>query len=149
MTTEKLLEDIKKHNGAEPRPGDAALDVLVPAGEIRAALAALRKAGFSHLSFVSAQDLVKDGAIELVYRLFSREAGTDATLRSRLDRKAPQAPTVSDLFRTAEWHERETAEMFGVTFAGHPDPQRLLLPEGVAAPLRKDFTHGELTPLPR
>ncbi len=39
--------------------------------------------------------------------------------------------TVSDIYRTAEWHERETAEMFGIEFIGHPDPRKLLLPDDI------------------
>jgi NADH-quinone oxidoreductase subunit C len=42
---------------------------------------------------------------------------------------------------TADWHERETAEMFGITFNNHPDPRKLLLPDGwTVHPLRKDFS---------
>ena len=56
---------------------------------------------------------------------------------------------MSDLFRTAEWHERETAELFGIVFAGHPDPRRLLLPDDLEGfPLRKDFAHPNLVRLP-
>ena len=57
---------------------------------------------------------------------------------------------MSDLFRTAEWHERETAELFGIVFEGHPDPRRLLLPDDLEGfPLRKDFTHPNLHPASR
>jgi NADH-quinone oxidoreductase subunit C len=53
------------------------------------------------------------------------------------------------LYRTAEWHERETAELFGIVFEGHPDPRRLLLPDDLEGfPLRKDFTHPNLRKLP-
>ena len=49
-------------------------------------------------------------------------------------------PTISDIYPTANWHERETTEMFGVTFEGHPLPVTLLLPEPFEGhPLRKDF----------
>lgn len=55
----------------------------------------------------------------------------------RLITAAAPVPSVSDLFASAAWHERETAEMFGVEFVGHPDPRPLLLAEDLAAPLRK------------
>ena len=83
------------------------------------------------------------------------------TACSRTSRASPWSPgrgcpvtarglhTVSDLFRTAEWHERETAELFGIVFEGHPDPRRLLLPDDLEGyPLRKDFTHPNLIRLP-
>jgi NADH-quinone oxidoreductase subunit C len=48
--------------------------------------------------------------------------------------------SVVELWPTASWHERETAEMFGIEFTGHPDPRKLLLPEEwYVYPLRKDF----------
>jgi NADH:ubiquinone oxidoreductase subunit C len=58
----------------------------------------------------------------------------------RFPRDEPIAPTVSDLFPTSDWHERETAEMFGIRFEGHPQPVKLLLSEPFEGhPLRKDF----------
>jgi NADH-quinone oxidoreductase subunit C len=49
-------------------------------------------------------------------------------------------PTISDLFPTCDWHERETMEMFGIRFEGHPHPVKLLLAEPFEGfPLRKDF----------
>jgi NADH-quinone oxidoreductase subunit C len=67
----------------------------------------------------------------------------------RCPRDGARVPTVSDIFRTAEWHERETAELFGIVFTDHPDPRRLLLPDDLDGyPLRKDFTHPNLIRLP-
>jgi NADH:ubiquinone oxidoreductase subunit C len=52
----------------------------------------------------------------------------------------PACPTISDLFPTANWHERETHEMFGIDFQGHPQQVKLLLSEPFEGhPLRKDF----------
>lgn len=52
----------------------------------------------------------------------------------------PEAPSVSHIWRTAEWHEREVFDLSGVCFIGHPDPRRILLPEDwVGYPLRKDY----------
>lgn len=55
----------------------------------------------------------------------------------QLVRAPAPVPSLADLFPSAAWHERETSEMFGVAFAGHPDPRPLLLPAGARAPLRK------------
>lgn len=137
----------------EVQPGkiktEGGVTVLVPAGEARGVVASFKEAGFRHLSFVTAKDLPGENVIEVVYRLFSYELAVDAVVRVRLDRSAPELATVSDIFRTADWHERETAEMFGVVFSGHPCPERLLLPDGIAAPLRKDFRHAGMKPLPQ
>lgn len=52
----------------------------------------------------------------------------------------PEVPTVSDIWRTADWHEREVYDLSGVHFSGHPDPRRILCPEDwVGHPLRKDY----------
>ena len=70
-------------------------------------------------------------------------------LRVLLPREGGTVETASDIYRTAEWHERETAEMFGVEFVGHPDPRKLLLPDDLDGyPLRKDFTHPNMIRLP-
>lgn len=56
------------------------------------------------------------------------------------DDEKPTVPTVSDLWPTANWHEREVYDMFGITFEGHPDLKRILMWEGYPYyPLRKDF----------
>jgi NADH-quinone oxidoreductase subunit C len=57
-----------------------------------------------------------------------------------LDRDKPQIDTVCDIWRTAEFHEREAFEMFGITFHQHPDLRKLILPDDFNGyPMRKDF----------
>jgi NADH-quinone oxidoreductase subunit C len=54
-----------------------------------------------------------------------------------------EVPTVSDLWATADWHERECFDMFGIKFSGHPDLRRILMWDGYPYfPLRKDFPLG-------
>ncbi len=61
-------------------------------------------------------------------------------LRTSVARADPRLPSVTGVYRGANWHERETYEMFGVVFDGHPDLRPLLLPDGFEGhPLRKDF----------
>jgi len=129
---------------------DPAPSVTVQQEALREHLAFLRdELAFDFLVFMTALDRPAEGAVELVYRLFSHESRTSVVVRVRLPRDRALVPTVSDIFRTAEWHERETAEMFGVQFAGHPDPRRLLLPDDLDGyPLSKDFTHPNLIRLP-
>jgi len=136
--------------GIETRPVDPALSVTVQPDALREHLVFLRdELAFDFLVFMTALDRPADGAVELVYRLFSRESRTSVVVRVRLPRDGARVPTVSDIYRTAEWHERETAELFGVEFAGHPDPRRLLLPDDLEGyPLRKDFMHPNLVRLP-
>jgi NADH:ubiquinone oxidoreductase subunit C len=61
-------------------------------------------------------------------------------VRAVVPREGGHLPTVSDLWAGANWHERETAELFGVGFDGHPNLAKLLLPEEFEGhPLRKEF----------
>jgi NADH-quinone oxidoreductase subunit C len=81
-----------------------------------------------------------DGGFEVITHLFSTAHHHNVRVRIRIPRDEPIAPTVSDLFPTSDWHERETAEMFGIRFEGHPQPVKLLLSEPFEGhPLRKDF----------
>jgi len=76
--------------------------------------------------------------IELVYHLYSYRDHRRLTLKTRLDQGSPSIPSVTSLWRGADWHEREAAEMLGIDFPGHPDLRPLLLDEGVdERPLRK------------
>ena len=61
-------------------------------------------------------------------------------LKCLIPKSAPVLPSSVPVHRSAQWHERECAEMFGITFSGHPDPRHILLPEDwVGFPLRKDY----------
>ncbi|HTZ50929.1 MAG TPA: NADH-quinone oxidoreductase subunit C [Spirochaetia bacterium] len=139
-----------RYPGMESRPVDPAPQVTVPPEGVRQELSFLRgDLGFDFLVFVTALDRPAEAIIELVYRLFSYSARVSVVVRVRVPRDGGRVPSVSDLYRTAEWHERETAELFGVEFSGHPDPRRLLLPDDLEGfPLRKDFTHPNLRRLP-
>jgi len=77
---------------------------------------------------------------EVVYELYSMNAGRHLRLKYTLPESEPEAPTVSDLWPTADWHEREAYDMMGIKFKGHPDLRRILMWEGYPHyPLRKDF----------
>jgi NADH-quinone oxidoreductase subunit C len=82
----------------------------------------------------------EDPRFEVNYHLFSTKHYNRLRLKVLLSEDDPKVPTVTDLWRTADWHERETFDMFGVIFDGHPDLRRILMPsdfDGFA--LRKDF----------
>jgi NADH-quinone oxidoreductase subunit C len=64
-------------------------------------------------------------------------------VKTRLGVEDPHLPSVVDLFPTADFQEREVFDMFGVTFEGHPDHRRILMPEDYEGhPLRRDFPMG-------
>jgi len=77
----------------------------------------------------------------MVYHLTSTTYRHNLVAKIKLDRSQPQIETVSDIWRTAEFNEREAYEMFGVQFIDHPDLRLLILPDGWEGknPMRKDF----------
>ena len=79
--------------------------------------------------------------LTMVYHLSSTKFRHNIVVRSKLDRNKPEIETVSPIWRTADFHEREVYEMFGVNFLNHPDLRLLILPDGWEGknPMRKDF----------
>ena len=78
--------------------------------------------------------------LTMVYHLSSTRYRHTLVIKSELDRSRPEIGTVSDIWRTAEFHEREVFEMFGVNFIHHPDLRKLILPDDwTGYPLRKDY----------
>ncbi|WUI00174.1 NADH-quinone oxidoreductase subunit C [Spirillospora sp. NBC_00431] len=81
-----------------------------------------------------------DEGFAVVVHVYSLERRHHLLIRTRVPKRAPALPSATGVYRGAEWHERETAEMFGVLFEGHPNLVPLLLPDGFEGhPLRKDF----------
>jgi len=111
---------------------------------------ALRRDGFDYLVDVSSVDnFGQHPRFEMVYELMNLGSG------DHLRVKVPVAedetvPSVSALWRTANWHEREVYDMMGLRFDGHPDLRRILMWEGYPYhPLRKEFPlEGKPTELP-
>lgn len=79
--------------------------------------------------------------LTMVYHLSSTIHRHNIVVRAKLDRNNPEIESVSHIWRTAEFHEREVYEMFGVNFLNHPDLRLLILPDGWEGknPMRKDF----------
>ena len=84
---------------------------------------------FDFLRSISGVDTYQE--LEAVYHLHSYKHRHDVSIKSRCSYAFPHLPTVSDIWQTANWHEREAAELFGFIFDGHPDPRPLLTEEGV------------------
>lgn len=101
--------------------------------------------GFDHAESVAGTDYPKDNQIEVIYHLGSYGVpgleGQIMSLTTRTSRDGATLPSLTKIFRSVEYHERETFEMLGVFFEGHPRNDRFLLPEDWAdiPPLRKEF----------
>ena len=120
--------------------------VVEPAamGEIGAWLRDDPENAFDVLHCLSAVDYPKENKLEVVYHLFSMKHRHWLVLKVELPREGPRVPSVERIWPTANWHERETYDLFGVTFEGHSDPRRIFLPEDWEGhPLRKDWEWPE------
>jgi NADH-quinone oxidoreductase subunit C len=85
-------------------------------------------------------DHVSTGDLGVAYSLFSHSLKHKFTLRVRTPRETASVPTVSTVWSTAAWHEREAWDLLGIRFEGHQDLRRILLEEGWEGhPLRKDY----------
>ena len=123
--------------------------ITVPAAQIREALAALKDDGYQLLVFLTCVDHLADASkqwparYELVYQLRDMEKLRDLRVRAFIDGDPPAIESASDLFPPANWDERETYDLFGVMFTGHPELTRILMPDDwVGHPLRRDYPVG-------
>jgi NADH-quinone oxidoreductase subunit C len=94
---------------------------------------------FKYLRCLSGVDHGEEG-LEVVYQLYSYTRKHSVTVKARVPQEEPRVASVTSIWRGADWHEREAAEMFGIQFEGHPNLVPLLLPEDMTDhhPLRKD-----------
>lgn len=130
------------------------LEVLQPwslvATEAIAEVAAFAKAdpelAFDNLLCLSAVDYPKEtpARMEVVYHLYSYTHDHTHVLKVHTPRDGAVVPTVEKTWPVANWHEREAFDLFGMTFAGHSDLRRILLPDDWEGhPLRKDWVDPE------
>ncbi|MFQ5916675.1 MAG: NADH-quinone oxidoreductase subunit C [Candidatus Binatia bacterium] len=99
---------------------------------------------FKILSDLTALDLPKENKIQVVYHLYSYTPQNQIVLKVDLSREEPRIATVEQVWKVANWLEREVFDLFGVFFEGHSDLRRIMLPEDwIGHPLRKDFVEQE------
>ncbi len=100
--------------------------------------AKVKEMGFNHLSVITGIDYVD--RFEVIYNFFSYGKKENLVLKVILDHEAPEVESLASLWKGADWLERETYDLVGVRFTGHPNLTRILLPEGWKGhPLRKDY----------
>lgn len=96
---------------------------------------------YNYLNDLTGNDwLERDPRFEVIYQLYSLEHHTYLRLKVRVPEDDCTCPSVTSVWGTANWHEREVFDMFGINFDGHPDLRHILLPdEWEGHPLRQDY----------
>ena len=104
---------------------------------------------FEMISDITCVDWIAETPrLEVVYHLYSLTKKHRVRLKARVPIEDPRLPSVTPVWRGADWYEREAYDMYGVIFEGHPDLRRILLyPEFVGYPLRKDYPLNGEQPL--
>jgi NADH-quinone oxidoreductase subunit C len=145
---ELLAQDLREAHGDEHVlatqhfRGKAAVDVS-PA-RVRETLGFLRERGFGFLASVHGLDYYpEEPRLGVQYEMLDMRQVDRITVRLRVPIDAPNVPSVTPDWPTADHQEREVYDMFGVIFDGHPDLRRILMPEDYEGhPQRRDFPIG-------
>jgi NADH-quinone oxidoreductase subunit C len=105
---------------------------------VAARLKADAEVGYETLNWVAGVD--RRTAFESVYHVYSWKTNTWLELHVELPKGKPEVDTVCDIWPSADWHERESWDMVGIRYIGHPDLRRILLKDDfIGHPLRKDY----------
>ena len=147
MTSEEIYTKLKEECGDSILSfEEVVLDSFIliapeAVADIARYLAEDSELAFDSLMCLSGVDLgVKEENLELVYHLFSMTHRHTVVLKTILPKEDPHILSVEDIWKTANWHEREAYDLYGITFEGHSDLRRILMPEDWEGyPLRKDY----------
>jgi NADH-quinone oxidoreductase subunit C len=120
---ERYLEGFRNRHGLEESAVEGnALALVIEPGIVPAVLATARESlGILHLAFITVVDRV--GSFELTYELLDLRGGI-VRVKTAIEGDEPVISSVTKIYPTANWHEREAYDMFGVAFEGHPDLRR-------------------------
>lgn len=141
MKNEEIKEAVGQwHSCARFEESGEWLNVMIDAAEWKAIAGRLRQAPFDFDYLFCLTCIDWKTHLTMVYHLTSTVHRHTVVFKAALDRDNPEIETVSDIWRTAEFHEREVFDLFGVRFRHHPDLRRLILTDDFDGyPLRKNF----------
>ena len=145
MTCEEALASLEKSLGEKIQNKTefrGEMTYTIPAANLREIAKFCRdELSFDYLiDITSIDNSGEEPRFEIVYELYSMSLGAHLRLKLRVSEAASAVDTVSDIWPTANWHEREIYDMMGIKFDGHPDLRRILMWDGYPFfPLRKEF----------
>lgn len=142
----EIVKKISSHAATDEKSSPKA--ILVPPQDIVKVCTELQQNPETYFDMLSCLTGIDNGAqantMEVAYNLYSIPFNLHLMLKVMLPRENPVVDSVVSVWRTANWHEREAFDMFGINFNGHPDLRRILLPaDWQGFPLRKDYSQQE------
>jgi NADH-quinone oxidoreductase subunit C len=140
-----VIEELEKEFGVNATEYRGDVSLVLPAEKIVAACQKLQTLGFELLSALTAVDYwpEEQPRFHAVYEFTSVSKNLRLEIRVPVPGIHPTLPTVSHIYRNANWRERELWDMFGIQAEGHPDLRRILMPaDWEGHPLRKDYPLG-------
>jgi NADH-quinone oxidoreductase subunit C len=140
-----IVEKLELECGGITSEYSADASLVIPAEKIVTACQKVQALGFELLSTLTAVDYwpEENPRFHVIYQFTSVSLNLVLTLRVPVPGINPSLPTISHLYRNANWRERELWDMFGIKFDGHPDLRRILMPvDWEGHPLRKDYPLG-------
>ncbi len=142
MNKSQICEFVKSIDPeVETKEGKQFAEVSIPASKLHLIAKKLRESeetSFDFLSCLTGVDWGQD--LGVVYHIFSTKHNHGIVLKTRTaDRENPVFDTVSDIWKTADFHEREAFDLLGIRFNNHPDLRRLFLDSSWGYPFRKDY----------
>jgi NADH-quinone oxidoreductase subunit C len=144
MTGHEALDSLKSFKGKIQRKTEfrAETTYAIAASDLREIAKFCRdELSFNYLiDITSIDNFGEEPRFEIVYELYSMPLGVHLRLSLKVPEESGAVDTISEIWPTANWHEREIYDMMGIKFNGHPDLRRILMWEGYPYfPLRKDF----------
>ncbi|MBA3474363.1 MAG: NADH-quinone oxidoreductase subunit C [Rubrobacter sp.] len=123
---ERYLEGFRNRHGLEESAAEGnVVTLVVKPNVVPAVLATARESlGIMHLSYFTVVD--REGSFELTYELLDLR-GVSVRVKTTIEGEEPVIDSVTGIYPTANWHEREAYDMFGVAFKGHPDLRRVYM----------------------
>lgn len=149
MTFQEISENLQQKFGDAVVlvKADAAVDpfIVVTPQSVREIALYLREDAamrFDYLMCLSGVD--RKGTLEVVYHIASMTLKHKLVVKVSVPTDRPEIPSIESVWKTANWHEREAFDLFGIIFTDHPDLRRILLPyDWEGYPLRKDYETPE------
>jgi len=145
MNEQKFVDELKSQFDGELAEFRGETRLIIRRGDLLSAVETIRRMGFERLSDITAVDYfpAEDPRFHLVYQFTSLEHTATFEMRVHVPGVSPSVPSLEKIYPNANWREREIFDMFGITFEGHSDPRRILMPhDWEGYPLRKDYPLG-------